>query len=150
VNWVYDNPRGGYGFTHQVAGVVVTLTAKRAIIKIARKVAGEWTQEQRSVPPGNLTARVGRRAELGKLQMKDALSQKAIGVEVDGSVEWHVPGVAGADYATLCGLDGNDPAVGQTGTVGAPRGTKINCRECRTIWQRLRQLKLRDSDFVAA
>lgn len=76
------------------------------------------------------------------------MSAKVIGVEVDGAIEWHVPGVAGADYVTLCGLDGYDPAIGQTGTVDAPRGTKINCQQCRMIWWRLRELKLRIADFT--
>lgn len=76
------------------------------------------------------------------------MSHKVIGVEVDGALEWHVPSVGGGDYATLCGLDGNDPAIGQTGTVEAPRGTKINCHECRTVWQGLRALKLRATDFA--
>lgn len=39
------------------------------------------------------------------------------------------------NYATLCGLDGDDddPAVAQI-TIGiAPTGSKINCRECIDI-----------------
>lgn len=78
------------------------------------------------------------------------MSIKLVGIEVDGVVGWHVPGVGRPDYATLCGLDGNDPAIGQTGVVPAPRGIKINCPQCRTIWDGLRWLRLRDSDFVAA
>ena len=78
------------------------------------------------------------------------MSAKVIGVELDGIVEWHVPGVSGADYVTLCGLDGNDPSIGQTGTVEAPRGTKINCQQCRAIWRSLRELNLREADFADA
>lgn len=78
------------------------------------------------------------------------MGTKVIGVELDGTVEWHIPGISGADYVTLCGLDGNDVGAGQTGTVEAPRGTKINCQQCRTIWQGLRDLKLREADFIDA
>ncbi len=75
------------------------------------------------------------------------MSSKVVGVEVDGVVEWHIPGVGGADYATLCGLDGDDPAIGQTGIVQAPRGTKIDCQECKSIWYGLRALRLQPSNF---
>ncbi len=78
------------------------------------------------------------------------MSTKVVGVECDGTVEWHVPCVGGPDYATLCGLDGNDPSIGQTGVVEAPRGTRINCGACHGIWQGLRELKLRDVDFAAS
>jgi len=50
----------------------------------------------------------------------------------------------------LCSMAGADPTIGQTGVVGAPRGTKINCSECRTMWCRLRELNLRWTDFVPA
>lgn len=73
---------------------------------------------------------------------------KVIGVESDGSVEWHIPGCGGGDYATLCGMDGNDPCVGQTGTLPARRGQKITCRYCRQIWLELTALGIRRSDFV--
>lgn len=76
------------------------------------------------------------------------MSKKIVGVESDGVVEWHVVGVAGADYITLCGLDGDDPGVGQRPVIGVPRGTKIDCQECKHVWSGLRALKLRDSDFA--
>ena len=61
------------------------------------------------------------------------MEMKEVGVELDGTVEWHFPGKSGAEHATLCGLDSNDPFIGQTGFVDAPRGTKINCQQCGTI-----------------
>jgi hypothetical protein len=77
------------------------------------------------------------------------MSNKIIGVESDGVIEWHAPGVAGPDYATLCGLDGNDDAVGQRPVdIKPPRGTKIDCHECKRIWAGVRDLKLRESDFA--
>ena len=76
------------------------------------------------------------------------MNSKVIGVISDGVTEWHVIGCGGSDYATLCGLDGNDPVVGQTGVVDAPPGTKIDCKECRQAWEQLRDLKLKTTDFL--
>lgn len=76
------------------------------------------------------------------------MSAKIVGVESDGVVEWHIPGVGGPDYATLCGLDGDDSTVGQRLVDHVPRGAKIDCEQCCTIWRGLRALKLRESDFA--
>ena len=49
-------------------------------------------------------------------------------------------------YATLCGLDGNDPddSVRQSngGPVGA--GEKITCPDCYAIWEHARSYQKRD------
>lgn len=76
------------------------------------------------------------------------ISKKVVGVVVDGATEWHIPGCGGPDYATLCGLDGNDPGVGQTGVVQALTGAKIDCDECKRIWMGLSELRLRMRDFI--
>ena len=73
---------------------------------------------------------------------------KAIGVNMQGRVEWHAPGVFD-DYATMCGIDADDESQGVCGTVEAPRGQKIECGVCRTIWKATVALRLRDSDFNA-
>jgi hypothetical protein len=72
---------------------------------------------------------------------------KAVGVTIDDKVEWHAPGVGGSDHDTLCGIDANDPAIGHTGVVSATRGQKIDCEQCRAIWQDVMALKLRRRDF---
>ena len=72
---------------------------------------------------------------------------KAIGVMVDGGViEWHAHGVV-QNYDTLCGIDANDPSEGMHGTVSAPRGQKINCGECASIYKRFQELGLRRASF---
>lgn len=72
---------------------------------------------------------------------------KAIGVIVEGDeIEWHAPGVV-QDYDTLCGLDATDPSEGMHGTVEAPRGQKITCAECASIFVRMRELGLRRASF---
>lgn len=65
VNWAYT-PRGGYGFTTQVAGVLLKRTAKRATVRVALKVNGAWTQVERSVKLENLTPRKAPCVELGE------------------------------------------------------------------------------------
>ena len=65
VNWSYT-PQGGYGYTIKVAGVVVKLTNKRATIKVSRKVAGQWKQEEKSVSLDKLTPRMTACPELGE------------------------------------------------------------------------------------
>ena len=72
---------------------------------------------------------------------------KVVGVEIDGVTEWHIPGCGVSDYCTLCGIDGNDPKIGQTGVVRPPPGTKINCPQCTAIWSGLTQLRLSRRDF---
>lgn len=72
---------------------------------------------------------------------------KAVGVKVEGGeVEWHAAGVV-HDYDTLCGLDANDPSEGMHGTVEAPRGQRITCVECASIFVRTQQLGLRRASF---
>ena len=72
---------------------------------------------------------------------------KAVGVVIDGEASWHAPGVFD-DYATLCGIDANDPAIGHQGTVEPKRGQKVECRTCKTIWANTMALKLRSPDFL--
>lgn len=72
---------------------------------------------------------------------------KAIGIAVDGNVEWHAPGVV-SDYDTLCGYDANDPGIGTSGTVKSGRGQKITCEQCKAIWQATQALRLRSTDFA--
>ena len=65
MTWSFT-PQGGYGYTIPVAAVVVKLTAKRATIKVARKVGGEWRQEEKSVSVDKLTPRITKCPELGE------------------------------------------------------------------------------------
>lgn len=61
------------------------------------------------------------------------MSDKYITVDANGVIEVHAHG-ATCDYATLCGLDGNDPnyAVAQK-VIATPDGAKINCPDCVAI-----------------
>lgn len=49
VNW-RQQPRGGYGFTRNVAGVVTALGPTRVQIRVAQRLGGEWVQQLRWVP----------------------------------------------------------------------------------------------------
>lgn len=48
------------------------------------------------------------------------------------------------DYATMCGLDGNDPTLGQEIMDGNCK-EKINCQHCISIWKMSKKYK--ESDF---
>lgn len=52
-------------------------------------------------------------------------------IEIDGVIEIHATDVTG-NYASLCGLDGNDSAVGQMVAV-LPNKPVITCKSCLAI-----------------
>lgn len=76
---------------------------------------------------------------------------KGITVIDDGEKLTHLPCAAG-DYATLCGLDGNDfPVRGGRAdvdqrTVETPDGQKITCKHCWAIWNECKAWRV--SDFA--
>lgn len=57
--------------------------------------------------------------------------KRFVQVESDGAIETHANTALG-EYATLCGLDGDDEAAGQRLIGDGPKG-KINCRDCIAI-----------------
>lgn len=57
VNWLHE-PRGGYGYTMNVAAVVVKIGPKRVQIRAARRVNGVWVQQTRWVSSERLSLRV--------------------------------------------------------------------------------------------
>lgn len=67
--------------------------------------------------------------------------------EFDTKIEWHARPAGNTDYATLCGIDGFDPELGQHGTVEPKVGQKIECEQCKAIWRGVMELKLRATDF---
>ena len=70
--------------------------------------------------------------------MKDKIT-----IIVDGDPLTHIAGGL-LDFATFCGLDGNDPAIGQL-TVQTPVGAKVNCPDCKRLWEMAKPW--RESDF---
>ena len=70
---------------------------------------------------------------------------KYVAIEIDGELTIHAHDTTG-NYATLCGVDGDDDhcAVGQK-TVSLPRGRKINCKQCKGLFDAVK--KYRQSDF---
>lgn len=56
VNWHHE-PRGGYGYSMNVAAVVVKVGPKRVQVRAARLVNGEWKQVTRWVDKGRLSIR---------------------------------------------------------------------------------------------
>lgn len=70
-----------------------------------------------------------------------------VAVDHDGEVIVHAKSSgAGGDYDTLCAVDANDPSVGHNGIVPVPRNgrARINCQECRAIWEAARGYSSKD------
>lgn len=67
-----------------------------------------------------------------------------VAIKLDGKVEIHLPHWSG-NYATACGLDGDDPDENQYPVV-VPQGAKVNCKDCATIWSVMH--RFRKSDFA--
>jgi len=74
-------------------------------------------------------------------------SIKYVAVEIKGVISIHMPHDSG-NYATLCGLDGDDPypEVDQK-VVPLPEDAKIDCLECFQLWNVSRKFGI--DDFVA-
>lgn len=58
----------------------------------------------------------------------------------EASVQTHMPGFT-SDYATFCGVDGNDPQTGQMGVRYAPKGAKLTCPTCVKAWMVCRAVR---------
>lgn len=58
-----------------------------------------------------------------------------VAISTGGTISVHLPDPTG-NYATACGLDGDDPdlAVDQA-TVDVPVGRKIDCASCHILWR---------------
>lgn len=70
---------------------------------------------------------------------------KYVAVEQDGVVQVHASGNdLPGDWATLCGMDGDDSRVGQK-PAALIIGARINCPQCRGIVMAAK--KFRPSDF---
>jgi hypothetical protein len=59
INWSYE-PRGGYGYTQQIAGVVTKLGREKIQIRVAKRDNGGWVATERWVVPDKLSGRVSR------------------------------------------------------------------------------------------
>ena len=57
-----------------------------------------------------------------------------VAVRTDEGREIHVPHPGAGDYATLCGMDGLDPQVGQYGIEICQTPEPITCTACRQLY----------------
>ena len=75
---------------------------------------------------------------------EDSMKHFMVAVEIDGVVDTHIKYFSG-EYATLCGLDGNDthPSVNQR---PAKTGDKVTCSLCHSIYQQC--TRFRAGDFA--
>lgn len=76
--------------------------------------------------------------------MRRSSKARIVGVRIGALTLGHLPDKAGSPYLTLCGLDGDDPEVGQ---YPAPEYTgKVTCRQCLAMWRVCTTFKLKDFD----
>lgn len=69
---------------------------------------------------------------------------RVVAIMVDGVVSAHASGVgAPGGYATLCGLDGNDPSARQEAVPLMP-GALIDCETCDALWNAWKRYSARD------
>jgi hypothetical protein len=63
-----------------------------------------------------------------------------VAIEVDGVTEIHAESPDGT-YATLCGVDGDDPKIGQR-AASLPFSPTITCKSCQRIISLARRYKI--------
>jgi len=69
---------------------------------------------------------------------------KFVTIVIDGEVSTHMPHTTG-DYATMCGLDGDDEHIHVNQKwINTPPNAKINCKDCFLIWKMAIQYSLAD------
>jgi ATP-dependent exoDNAse (exonuclease V) alpha subunit len=59
INWSYE-PRGGYGYTQGIAGVVTKLGREKVQIRVAKRDNGSWVTAERWVVPEKVSRRNAR------------------------------------------------------------------------------------------
>lgn len=59
-------------------------------------------------------------------------------------IEVHITASYGS-YATICGMDGDDPGCGQY-PAEVPKNGKVSCLDCYRTWQMSKSFKR--SDFI--
>jgi hypothetical protein len=71
------------------------------------------------------------------------MSDRYIAVRVEGHVEVHARAVAGGNYITLCGLDGDDPGTQQE-PAKLSLSAKIDCEFCQQLILAARRYSKKD------
>jgi hypothetical protein len=102
---------------------------------MAHRVGGRCCDWQNKTCPdckGTGKAPVKRKAKV--------LIQVTFANDEESSAQTHMPGFT-SDYATFCGIDGNDPQTGQMGIKAAPKGTKLTCPTCVKAWNICREVR---------
>ena len=56
-----------------------------------------------------------------------------VAIKIGNEIDVHMAPNGVSDYDTACGIDGDDEVLDQS-VVPVPRGAKINCYACRSIW----------------
>jgi len=77
----------------------------------------------------------------------ETLVEKYVAIKSFGEISIHAHDASG-NYATLCGLDGDDQGghVDQI-CVPVPKGRKIDCEQCKAIFLKAREYTKRDFEI---
>lgn len=80
----------------------------------------------------------------GVAGLEGQVAKEFVAVDVGGDVKVHLPDTTG-NYATLCGMDGDDPhsSVGQK-MAELPKRAKVDCVTCWNIWKLCRDYRAGD------
>lgn len=71
------------------------------------------------------------------------MRKQVVVVDVNGEIDSHMPDWSG-NYATLCGLDGDDPHRSVRQSMPKVRATVITCTACFRIWQVAKKYSVTD------
>lgn len=67
------------------------------------------------------------------------MKSRLVTIDCDGELQTNLPPAIGT-YSTLCGMDGDDPAIGLI-TRETIQGSKVDCEACQAIWGMARTFK---------
>lgn len=76
--------------------------------------------------------------EIIETHIKDSGNKGLISISCDGQVDTHIMGAVG-DYATICGLDGDDEYINQS--IVDSVSDEVDCSLCQAIWAKCRKIK---------
>jgi hypothetical protein len=72
-------------------------------------------------------------------------NDRMVSVKIFDITDTHINGLeVGGNWITLCGLDGDDPGLGQSIVESGPE--KITCKSCYEVWIACRAIKPSDFD----
>lgn len=73
------------------------------------------------------------------------MNKRYVAIKARGVLEIHLPGVGNAgDFDTLCGMNVDENARVDHHPGKVPPGARVNCRECKAIWELAQEFVIGD------